>query len=63
MKLDTMFDAPNGILLSPDERSCYVSDVWNDEWRNSAVTLDEAAIETSEAKKVLLPLHFGRDSG
>ena len=56
--LDQLYDAPNGILLSPDERTCYVSDVWNEAWRadcpgDTCVQLQRRQTQTTEAKKVM----------
>lgn len=34
-KLDELADQPNGILLSPNEKVVYTSDVWNGKWHNN----------------------------
>lgn len=43
-KLSERADQPNGILLSPDESVCYVTDVWASEWqKNPDVVLKHTA--------------------
>ena len=35
---DSDFHAPNGVVLSPDEKVLYVSDVWNGSWQSNGET-------------------------
>eukprot|EP00854_Cymbomonas_tetramitiformis_P018943 gene18943-22635_t len=62
VKLDDDECQPNGILLSPDEKTCYVSDVWHPEWHTDCTSCT-TMLKHSEAGQVSRVMRFDVTGG
>ena len=62
-KLSERADQPNGILLSPDESVCYVTDVWAREWQQNPDVMLKHTADPKRSRVLAYDVEYDVASG